>query len=487
MHPLLTRQLRTLHLDRGACPSPGEWAALLDAVDRTYAKADQDRYTIERSNDRYRSLVRSAGHGIGELRADGRLLAAPPALVATAGFESEDERERLAFERRLRQSQKMEAVGQLAGGIAHDFNNLLTAILGYANLALERTRAGDPLRREIEEIVTSGERAATLTRQLLAFSRRQVMRATVVDMNGIVSGMEAMLGRLIGEHVCLETRLSPDTRPVVADQGQLEQVIMNLVVNARDAMPDGGQLTIETAAVTLDGEYGRSHGAAIAPGEYTMVAVSDTGCGMDAETQSRIFEPFFTTKGPGRGTGLGLSTVYGIVKQSGGYVWLYSEPKRGTTFKVYLPAAARIARSVAAPRTVTPPPRRGTETLLVVEDEPAVRELTCEALRRHGYTVIEAVDGVDAVEAALERLNEIAMVVTDVVMPRMSGPQLAQALGVRAPAMKILYVSGYTDTGIVKQGLLEPGVRFLQKPFSPLALARTVRELLDQSPEPIAA
>ena len=385
--------------------------------------------------------------------------------------------ERKALEMQLLQAQKMEAVGLLAGGVAHDFNNVLTAIGGYAELVREDLPGEDARRHDVEEILRATERAATLTRQLLAFSRRQVLAPRVLDLNGVVAGVDNMLRRLIGADVELRTALGPVLGAVRADPGQLEQVIMNLVVNARDAMPRGGKLTIETANAELDESYALEHPSVVA-GPYVMLAVSDSGVGMDAATQARIFEPFFTTKEKGKGTGLGLATVYGIVKQSGGNIWLYSEPGRGTTFKIYLPRVDQPPEQPAA----APAPRaapRGSETVLLVEDDEAVRALARKMLAAHGYTVLAAASGAEALKLAADHTGPIHLLVTDVVLPGMSGRELAARFQSVRPALKVLYTSGYTDEAIVHHGVLDPGIAFLQKPFTSGALARKVRETLD--------
>jgi len=385
--------------------------------------------------------------------------------------------ERRHLEDQLRQAQKMEAVGQLAGGIAHDFNNLLTAILGSTQLLLHATPPGDGRREDIEEIKNAGLRAAELTRQLLAFSRRQVLAPKVLDMNAVVSQMDKMLRRLIGEDVELVTQLARDLGPVSADPGQLEQVLLNLAVNARDAMPRGGRLTIETANVVLTEEYSERHHR-LPPGQYVLLAVSDTGVGMDEATQKHLFEPFFTTKEVGKGTGLGLATVYGIVKQSGGYIWVYSEPGHGTTVKVYLPRVPGAAEPLPV-AAATPELRRGSEIVLLVEDAAPVRSLARKSLESYGYTVLEAADGPAALDLAARHPRGIDILVTDVVMPGMSGRELAERLAPARPAMRVLYTSGYTDDAMVRQGVLRAGVAFLQKPFVPETLARKVREVLD--------
>ena len=384
---------------------------------------------------------------------------------------------RRQLEEQLRQAQKMEAVGQLAGGIAHDFNNLLTAILGCTQLLLHATPPEDQRREDVEEIKNAGLRAAELTRQLLAFSRRQVLAPKVLDVNAIVANMDKMLRRLLGEDVALVTHLAADLGPVSADPGQLEQVLLNLAVNARDAMPQGGRLTIETANVFLTEEYAERHHR-LPPGPYVLLAVSDTGVGMDEITQKHLFEPFFTTKEVGKGTGLGLATVYGIVKQSGGYIWVYSEPGRGTTLKVYLPRVPGAAEPLPV-AVESPELRRGTETVLLVEDAAPVRSLARKGLESYGYQVLEAADGPAALELSARHPRGIDILVTDVVMPGMSGRELAERLAPARPGMRVLYTSGYTDDAMVHQGVLRSGVAFLQKPFVPETLARKVREVLD--------
>ncbi len=388
--------------------------------------------------------------------------------------------DRKRLEEQFRQSQKMEAVGQLAGGIAHDFNNLLTVITGYCQILLTAADQGDPRREELEQIKEAGDRAASLTRQLLAFSRKQILEPKVLDLNAVVTNLDKMLQRLIGEDIALRTALSPALGCVKADPGQIEQVIMNLAVNARDAMPQGGRLTIETAYADLDESYAKER-FAVQPGPYVMLAVSDTGSGMDTETQAHIFEPFFTTKGQGKGTGLGLSTVYGIVKQSGGYIWVYSEPGRGTTFKIYLPRVDAQAEALE-PRSPLQESLQGTETILLVEDEERVRRLARTILAGHGYSVLEAPNGAEALRISEQRGGAIHLLVTDVVMPGMSGGELASQLIAKHLHMKVLFVSGYTDDAIVRHGVLQAGIPFIQKPFTPSTLARKVREVLDASP-----
>jgi PAS domain S-box-containing protein len=392
-----------------------------------------------------------------------------------------DVTERKRVEEQLRQAQKMEAIGQLAGGVAHDFNNLLMAIIGYSDLLLARLRDGDHLRKHIQEIKKAGERAASLTRQLLAFSRRQVLVPQVLDLNSVVSDMQKMLRRMIGEDIELLTIPGPDLGQVRADPGQVEQVIMNLAVNARDAMPEGGRLTIETTNVELDESYTRNH-IDVPPGRYVMLAVSDTGSGMDPETLSHIFEPFFTTKEEGKGTGLGLATVYGIIKQSGGHIEVSSAPGQGTTFKVYLPRI-EAAGELPAPGSAVEEMPRGTETVLLVEDDVVVCELVREMLQSSGYTVLEARGAPEALTIG-ERYapRPIHLLLADVVMPEMSGPQLADHLARVHPKMKVLYMSGYTDAAVMRHSKLD--APYLQKPFAPEVLARKVRETLDTVPAP---
>lgn len=382
------------------------------------------------------------------------------------------------LERQLQQSAKLKAVGTLAGGVAHDFNNLLTIISGYSEILLDQLPPSDPIHGLIDQIKQAGDRAASLTRQLLAFSRQQVLELKVLDINVVVSGIDKMLHRMIGEDVSLTTVLDPDLRHVKADSGQIEQVLMNLAVNARDAMPQGGQLTIETANVSLDESYAQSH-MEVEPGPYVMLAVSDTGCGMDEATKARIFEPFFTTKGHGKGTGLGLATVFGIVKQSGGHIWVYSEPAQGTTFKIYLPRADGEAPTGKS--FLNHPTPVGNETILVVEDEDAVRAITVFALRSFGYTVLEANHGREALRLCETHQGPIHLLLSDVVMPELGGRQVADAVTAKRPEIKVMYLSGYTDDAVVRHGILHEQVAFLQKPFTPNALARKIREVLSHS------
>jgi two-component system cell cycle sensor histidine kinase/response regulator CckA len=384
-------------------------------------------------------------------------------------------------EAQLRQAQKMEAVGRLAGGIAHDFNNVLTVVKSFTEFLLEDLEESDPRRADVQEIAKAADRAAGMTRRLLAFSRRQVLQPRQLDLNGVIGGMERMLQRLIGDDVRIVTALDPALLPVQADPGSLEQVILNLVVNARDAMPNGGTLTIETHNARLDRPDANW---AIQPGPYALLAIRDTGHGMDAATQARVFEPFFTTKGQGEGTGLGLAMVYGIIKQSRGHVWVNSKPDQGTTFTIYLPQVVAVdplpeAKPVAAPSTAG-----GGETILLVDDEEALRSAARRALVRAGYRVIPAVDGPDALRLYMENTGTpIALVVTDVVMPGLGGRELVGRLKIMSPDLRVLFVSGYTEEGVRKQGVLQPGTEFLEKPFTPEKLLRKVREILD-APRP---
>jgi PAS domain S-box-containing protein len=390
-----------------------------------------------------------------------------------------DVTERKQLEAKLAQSQKMEAVGRLAGGIAHDFNNVLTAIRGHAQFLLEDLAPGTGAREDAEGIGEAVDRAASLTRQLLAFSRKQMLQPKVLELNEIVSDMERMLRRLIGADIELITRRDSDLGRVSADPGQIEQVILNLAVNARDAMPDGGTLVIETHNVELDPAYGRSH-PQVPPGRYVLLAVSDTGCGMDAATQAQIFEPFFTTKEVGKGTGLGLATTYGIVQQSGGSIWVYSELGKGTSFKIYLPRVDAPGEVRAAPQVQAA--SGGAETILLVEDDVAVRGLARRLLRRGGYTVVEAADGVEALHAAEAPGASFDLLLTDAIMPRLGGRELAERLLERHPEMAVLCMSGYTDDAILRHGVISEGAAFIEKPFTPEGLLRKVRAVLDEAP-----
>jgi PAS domain S-box-containing protein len=385
--------------------------------------------------------------------------------------------EKKLMETQSQQARRMEAVGRLAGGIAHDFNNLLTIIKGYTELARQRTEGQTALRHDIERIEDASERAAALVRQLLAFSRKQVLQPKNLDLNEVVRGLEQLLQRLMGEDIRIQTKLAAGLGTIKADPSQIEQVLMNLVVNARDAMPQGGKITVETCNMELDQAYS-SEQVRVKPGCYVMLAVTDTGTGMSAETAAHIFEPFFTTKGGTRGTGLGLSTSYGIVKQSGGYIWVYSEPQEGTTFKVYLPRVDEIADPAEVVRLKTAIPR-GSETILLVEDDEAVRHLTETVLSSYGYKVLATEDPEHAQRLAETPGLEVQLVLTDVIMPAMSGRELVRKLTGRHPHLRVLYMSGYTDNIISSGGVLERGLAFLQKPFTPAALAQKVREVLD--------
>jgi len=389
---------------------------------------------------------------------------------------AEDVSDRKHLELQLRQSQKLQAIGQLAGGVAHDFNNLLMVVKGHMELILGSMPQNDPLYPRLDQVQKAANRASALTRQLLAFSRMQVLQPQVLDLNVIVSGMIQMLARIIGENIELSFRPAGILGRVKADAGQMEQVLLNLVVNARDAMPSGGKLTIETGNVELDQTYASLH-TVVKPGPYVMLAVSDTGCGMDAATQARIFEPFFTTKDMGKGTGLGLSTVYGVIKQSDGYIWVYSEPGHGSTFKVYLPLASESAE--ASKIAAAPAPSPGSETILLVEDEDNVRTLVRDFLKNNGHTVLEAPNGAEAVRLAESHRGRIDLLVSDVIMPHMSGRELCDELRRRMPDLKVLFISGYTDDAVVRHGIVEGDVAFLQKPFSMRSLLGKIREVLD--------
>jgi PAS domain S-box-containing protein len=455
-----------------------------------YGDTDQWFFLADslRSSEPFRGLTaewkRKDGTPTG-VRVSGRSVASGREGGIVFELFAEDITERRALEQQLRQSQKMEAVGRLAGGIAHDFNNLLMVISGYSEFLLERLGSEPDLRTPAQEIAGAAERASSLTRQLLAFSRKQMLAPKLVNLNSVVTENLKMLTRMIGEDIDLVMLPAENLWPVRADSGQIEQVIMNLAVNARDAMPSGGKLTLETSNVTLDEDYAR-YRAPLRPGDYVMIAISDTGIGMDSETQSHIFEPFFTTKGP-KGTGLGLSTVYGIIKQSGGYIWVYSEVGKGTTFKIYMPRVAPTGETVIVQadgnreaRAVEP----GTETILVVEDEANLRYLARQYLEKQGYRVIEAADGAVAMQIAVAHEGVIHLLLTDVIMPGMNGRELAQRISEIRPNVKVLYMSGYTENVVGHNGTLEAGVRLLQKPFNLRDLKSIVREVLDTSLTP---
>ena len=391
---------------------------------------------------------------------------------------AQDITEQKKLEEQLHQSQKMEAIGKLAGGVAHDFNNLLTTIMGYTDIMLMQVDQESPLRSGMEEIKKASNRATTLTSQLLAFSRKQMIQPVVLNINHTIAEMDKMLCRMIGEDIDLATILEPELWKVKFDPGQMDQVLMNLAVNAKDAMPKGGKLTIETANVELDEVYARQHGMKLKPGPFVVFAVSDTGVGIDEKIRFNIFEPFFTTKEKGKGTGLGLSTVYGIVKQGGGYIWVYSEPGQGTTFKIYLPKSEEEEAFVAEAKT-QPQNLEGSETILLAEDDDSARKLIRSSLQEFGYWVLEAQDGKEALQLIEHHKGSIHLLLTDVVMPGMSGRELADRLQPLQPKMKVLYMSGYTDNAIFHHGVLESGMQFIQKPFTPKVLISKVREVLD--------
>ncbi len=411
------------------------------------------------------------------VRLSGRAVNSPEEAAEVLELIAEDITERRVLENQFRQAQKMEAVGRLAGGVAHDFNNLLMVISGYAEVLLEQTRKGNPLYPKIEAIHQAADRATTLTRQLLAFSRKQLLELKVVNLNIIIEDMERLLRPLIGENIELHTQLASDLGRTRADAGQIEQVIMNLVVNSKDAMPTGGKINIQTANARLNNEDRRREYTYIQPGIYVVLSVTDTGEGMDKETQSRIFEPFFTTKEKGKGTGLGLSTVYGIIKQSGGYVLVESEPRLGTTFRIYLPRVEDTLEPTG-PMGASRSQAIGSETVLLVEDEESVRQLVRETLESKGYKVLEAENGEAALQIVSDYSGKIDMLITDVVMPGMSGRELSARLCASYPQTKVLYLSGYTEDAIVHEGVIDPDTAFLQKPFTLQTLSRKVREVL---------
>jgi signal transduction histidine kinase/CheY-like chemotaxis protein len=395
---------------------------------------------------------------------------------------AEDLTEERSLQEQLIQSQKLEAIGRLSGGIAHDFNNILSAIIGYAQLGLLKLSGTDPLRKNFEIILKSAEKASKLVQQLLAFSRRQVMKPEAVNLNSLLENMQTMLTRLIGEDIQVEINKKERLWNVKVDPVQIEQVIMNLVINARDAMPKGGKLIIETDNVTLTPSYAQTH-RDVVPGDYVLLSISDTGCGMTEEVKAHIFEPFFTTKEPGKGTGLGLATVYGIVKQSNGHIFVYSEPERGTTFKIYFPRykEEKEKRAKGEEEIISEDLPKGDETILVVEDDEDVRNFTVTLLNELGYTVIEAETPSDALHICDRYHGRIHLLLTDVVLPEMDGRQLAEQMKETCPELKVIYMSGYTDNVIIKHGIIADRVAFLQKPFSSETLARTVRMVLDSN------
>src|SRR5437660_8213523 len=448
-----------------------------------YANPEDRKYLVEK----YRNCTDVRWEEVRWKRKDGKTIQVRASGRAklnekgeTTGFEmiAEDLAERRMLEEQLRQSQKMEAVGRLAGGIAHDFNNLLTVIKGYSDLMLSELKVGeDPLRREAEEVKKAADRAGALVRQLLAFSRRQVLTPKVIDLNALVANMDTLLRPLLREDIDLRAALQPNLGKIKADPGQMEQVIMNLAVNARDAMPKGGKLTIETINVDLDPAYVREH-SEMHPGQYVMLAVSDNGIGMDETTRLRVFEPFFTTKETGKGTGLGLSTAYGIVKQSGGYIWVYSEPGHGTTFKIYLPRVDAQPEAIRRQESVFAS-YRGTETVLLLEDEDGVRALIRHMLHKQGYTVLEAKRGEDAIQLCRHHEGSIHLLLADVVLEQMSGREVAEQLSLMRPEMRTLYISGYTDDAIVHHGVLSHEMPSLPKPFTAEGLIRKVRQVIE--------
>jgi len=440
--------------------------AAITAIAFLFAARHQDR--VYRLNGRLRE------ENGDRLRAERALKAANENLEQIVQQRTEELRQK---DEQLLQAQKMESIGRLAGGVAHDFNNLLFVINGYAEVVRNELDEGNRHHGRMGEIIKAGERAGDLTKQLLAFSRKQVLKPEVLDLNTVVGRMDGLLRRLIGENIDIRTLLDSDLHPVRFDPGQIEQIIMNLAVNARDAMPEGGKLTIETANVVLDEEYVRSHADA-RPGPHVMLAISDAGHGMDAATRDRIFEPFFTTKDE-KGTGLGLATVYGIVKQSGGNIWVYSEPERGTTFKIYLPAAEGAELPEASPESPVEV-QRGSGTILVVEDEESVRGLVRLILGETGYQVLEAADGERAIELCREHEGEIHLLLTDVVLPGVSGPKLAEEIQQLRPDIKVVYMSGYTDNAIVHHGMLDEGIAFLEKPIKPRVLTESMRRYLSE-------
>ncbi|MGC2332405.1 MAG: PAS domain S-box protein [Candidatus Acidiferrales bacterium] len=401
--------------------------------------------------------------------------------VETLVIVNRDISERRRLEEQLRQSQKMDAIGRLSGGVAHDFNNLLGVIIGYAEILQERIPETDSMRAPVDQIIKAGSRASSLTKQLLAFSRQQVLEPKILLLNAVVSDTEKMLRRLIGEDIELLTSLDPALGKIRADQGQIEQVIMNLVVNARDAMPEGGRLVIETANFEIDDKFARRYAYPVLPGAYILLTVSDNGIGMDTATQQRIFEPFFTTKEKGKGTGLGLSLVYGVVKQSGGYIDVVSTRGKGTTFNIYLPCVGQNAVETKTIGPDHPEELRGTETILLAEDEDTLRALTRHLLELYGYRVLEACDGNQALRLSEQTTDEIHVLLTDVVMPGISGRILADQLKQKRSDVKVVFMSGYTGQRVGEKEILEPGSLFLQKPFTREGLARKIREALDVS------
>ncbi|HEY6562454.1 MAG TPA: response regulator [Polyangiaceae bacterium] len=462
----------------GLYASADDWLHGLHAEDQPRVRASLAAYATGSWNEIYR-IVRPDG-SVRWIRTSAYPVRDANGRVYRVAGVSRDITEYRRLEEQLRQAQKMEAIGRLAGGVAHDFNNLLSVILTYTSLALDELNPDEPIHADIAEVHRAGERAVALTRQLLAFSRQQVLASEVLDLRAIICDLEKMLCRLLGEDVELSvlTGHGPPESKVHVDPSQVAQIVMNLAVNARDAMPDGGKLTIEVRDVTLDAAYAAAH-VGVTAGRYVLLAVTDTGVGMDAAVRERVFEPFFTTKEAGKGTGLGLSTVFGIVKQSRGHIQVYSEPGVGTVFKVYFPCTTRAAETASRVPTALVT-LRGSETILLVEDDDQVRAMNCTVLRRNGYTVLDAPDGNGALRLSEGYGAPIHLLLTDVVMPRMSGRDLAQRLASTRPETQLLYISGYTESTIVHHGVLEPGVAFLQKPITPEALLRKVREVLTE-------
>lgn len=452
----------------------------VDPADRQeLVRGLQEKGYYENLEARFRCKNGSIIHGLMSAKII-HLQGAPHIISITRDITERKQAEeaRLKLEEQLRQAQKMESVGRLAGGIAHDFNNLLTVIQGHSMMMRDQVPAEHPLREPLQAIQHASQRAAALTRQLLAFSRKQILAPSRLDLNTIVANLRKMLERLIGEDISLSTVLEPDLWPVIADPGQLEQVIVNLAVNARDAMPTGGLLTIETRNIYVEDQKAETY-PDLRTGPYTLLSVSDNGCGMDEDIRSHLFEPFFTTKEVGKGTGLGLAMVYGIVKQSGGDITVYSEPERGTTFKIYLPAYPGSTANEVNPQVQTLI-QGGNETILLVEDDESVRDLVQETLREKGYIILEARQGDEALSLAGQYRGQIDLLLTDVVMPRMSGRELAEWLKIIQPQIKVLFISGYTDDAVVRHGLLDAEIEFLAKPFLPNDLAAKVREVLDK-------
>jgi len=465
--PRSTSALRTWALER---LHPEDEAAVWEGL-RAFNAGQKERYAAEfrlrHRKGRWVDLALFA-------RAMERSPSGAPTRVAGVVLDQSASRQ---LEAQLRQAQKMEAVGQLAGGVAHDFNNLLTAILSFGTFALEAVPADSPEAQDIQEVLRAAQRAQTLTSQLLAFSRKNAIAPRIVNLNDVVASAGRILARLLGADIDLKIQAAADLGNAKIDHDAFEQVLLNLAVNARDAMPDGGQLTIETENVYLDTSPSIGHGANVPPGDYVVIAVSDSGTGMTPETQARIFEPFFTTKEPGRGTGLGLSTCYGIVKQADGFIWVYSELGKGTTFRIYLPRVGE-PKDVVEERE-EPLDLRGTEVIVVAEDEDQVRQLTVRSLKRLGYTVIEATNGEEALQKCSNLDLHIDLLLTDVVMPLLGGRQLVERLKTVRPQLPVLYMSGYAQAAITHRGVLDPGTHIIQKPFTPEMLTRRIRQLLD--------